>query len=69
MSVITTLGPVVNGGEKVFLNGTTMDDMVKRAHAINNSHVRYVLGAFDKILHGGSIWIGHRYALYFILHK
>ena len=32
-----------------------MDDTVKRAHVINNSHVTCVLGDFDKILHKGSI--------------
>ena len=48
MSVIVTLGPVVNGGENVLLNGITMDEIVKISNVINNSHVRCVLGAFEK---------------------
>ena len=47
----------------------TMDDMVKIAHVLNNSHVRCVVVAFDKSLHEGYIWVGHRDALSFILHK
>ena len=28
-----------------------MDDIGKGAHVLENSHGRYVVGAFDKILH------------------
>ena len=28
-----------------------------------------VIGSFDKVLHEGLIWTGHRYVLLFILHK
>ena len=28
-----------------------------------------MVGPYDKILHNGSIWTGHRYVLSFILHK
>ena len=33
-----------------------MNDTAKRAHVIKNSHGSCVVGAFDKILHEGSIW-------------
>ena len=36
---------------------------------MNHLHGRWVVGPFDKILHEGSIWTGHRSVLYFILHK
>ena len=32
-----------------------MDDMVKKAHVIDNSHIRCVLVDLDKILHKGFI--------------
>ena len=41
----------------------------KRAHVLNHSYGRCVIGAFDKNLHEGSIWTGHRAVLLFILHK
>ena len=47
----------------------TINDMVKITHIPNNSRIRCVLGAFDKSLHGGSIWVGHGDALSFILQK
>ena len=46
-----------------------MNDIGKRAHVLNNSHGKCVDGAFDKILHEGSIWADHRTVLLFILHK
>ena len=46
-----------------------MNDIGKRAHVLKHSHGRYVVGAFDKILHDGSIWTGNREVLSFILHK
>ena len=49
--------------------GENMNDIVKRAHVLKHSHGRCVVGSFDKILHEGSIWNGHRALLLFILHK
>ena len=46
-----------------------MIDIGKIAHVLKHSHGRCVVGAFDKSLHDGSIWAGHRAVLYFILHK
>ena len=51
-----------------YFNGRNMNDMSKIAHGIKHSHGRCVVGAFDKILHEGNIWTGHRAVLYFILH-
>ena len=45
-----------------------MNDIVKRAHVMKNSHGRCVVGAYDKILHEGYIWTGHRSVLSFMLH-
>ena len=45
---------------KQFFYEMTMNDKGKRAHVLNNSHGRYVFGAFDKIWHRGSIWNGTR---------
>ena len=42
-----------------------MNDIEKRA--LENSHGRYVVVAFYKILHKGSIWPGPRAVLYFII--
>ena len=67
--VITILGTDVNGGETVFYDGENMNDIGKRAHVLKHSHGRCVIGSFDKILHEGSIWTGHRAVLSFILHK
>ena len=53
----------------MFLFGMTINDIGKRAHVLKHSHVRCVVGDFDKILHEGSIWNGTRAVLYFILHK
>ena len=68
-SVITILETYVNGGEKVFYDRDNMNDIGKRAHVLNHSHGGCVFGGFDKILHEGYIWIGHRAVLSFILHK
>ena len=46
-----------------------INDIGKRAHVLKNSHGRCVAGAFDKNLHEGYIWNGHRAVLYFILLK
>ena len=46
-----------------------MNDIGKRAHVLNHSHRRWVVGSLDKNLHGGFIWTGHRSVLYFILHR
>ena len=46
-----------------------MNDIGKRAHVLKYSHGRFVVGAFDKILHEGSIWTVHRAVLSFILQK
>ena len=67
--VIIILGTDVNGGETFFYDGDNMNDIGKRAHALNHSHRRCVIGALDKILHEGSIWTGHIALLSFILHK
>ena len=46
-----------------------MNGIGKIAHVLKHSHRKRVVGAFDKILHEGSIWTGHRAVLYFILHR
>ena len=46
-----------------------MNNIGKRAHVMKHSHERCVVGAFDKIIHKGSIWTGHISVLSFILHK
>ena len=67
--VIIILGTDVNGGETVFNDGKNMNDNGKIAHVLKHSHERCVIGYFDKNLHEGSIWNGHRAVLSFILHK
>ena len=47
----------------------TMNYIGKREHFIKNSHGRCLVGAFDKKIHGGSIYTGPRAVLYFILNK
>ena len=54
---------------KHFLYVMTMNDIGKRAHVLKHSQKKYVVGAYDNILHEGSIWTGHRNVLSFILHK
>ena len=67
--MIIILGTDVHGVKSVFLNGKTMNDIGKRAHVIKHSHGRCVVGAFDKILHGGYIWNVPRSVPSFILQK
>ena len=69
LSVIIILGTDVDGGETVFNDGENINDIGKRAHVLKHSHGRSVIGSFDKILHKGSIWTGHRDVLSFILNK
>ena len=69
LSVIIILGTDVNGDETVFNDGENMNDIGKGAHVLKHSHGRCVIGAFDKILHEGSIWTGRRAVPSFILHK
>ena len=69
LSVIIILGYNVNGGEKVFNDGENMNAIREKAHVLKHSHGRCVIGYFDKNLHEGSIWTGHRAVLSFILHK
>ena len=47
----------------------TMNDIWKIAHVLNNSHIRCVFGAFDKISHEGYIWNETRAVFSFILQK
>ena len=54
---------------KKLFNGMTMNDIGKRSHVLKHSHESFVVGTFDKILHEGYIWTGHRTDLSFILHK
>ena len=67
--VVIILGTDVNCGETVFYDGENMNDIVKRAHVLKHSHGRCVIGYFDKNLHEGSIWTGHRAVLSFILYR
>ena len=67
--MIIILGTYVNGVKTVFYDGDNMNDIGKRAHVLKYSHVRWVIGDFDKNLHKGSIWIGHGAFISFILHK
>ena len=46
-----------------------MNDIGKITYVMKHSHGKCVVGAFDKILHEGSIWTGHRDFLSFIHHK
>ena len=49
------MGEDVHCGETVFYDGDKMNENGKRAHVLKHSHGRFLVGAFDKILHGGSI--------------
>ena len=69
LSVIIILGTDVHGGETVFFNRQNINDIGKRAHVLKHSHGRCVIGSFDKMLHEGSLWTGHRAVLSFILQK
>ena len=69
LSVIIILGKHFHGGETVFYDGEDMNEIGKIAHVMKHSHGRCVVGPFDKILHEGSIWTGHRAVLSFVFHK
>ena len=69
LSVIIILGANVHGGEIVLNDGDNLNDIGKRAHLLNNSHGRFVVDPFDKLLHEGSICNFHRSVLYFIIDK
>ena len=55
--------------KQFFYDGENMNEIGKIAHVLKHSRGRCVIGAFDKILHEGSIWNGHRDVLPFILQK
>ena len=63
------LGTYVCVGKTVLHNGTKMNDIQEKAHVLNYSHGRCVVGAFDTILQLGSIWTGHSSVLSFIFQK
>ena len=67
--MIIILGTDVHGGETVFFDGENLNDVGKRAHVLKHSHGRCVIGSFDKILHEGSLWTGHRAVISFISDK
>ena len=46
-----------------------MNDIRKRAHVLNHSCLRCMVGPFNNILYEGSICTVHRAVLSFILHK
>ena len=46
-----------------------MNNIRKISHVLKHSRGSCVVGAFDKMLHKGSIWTGHRAGISFILHK
>ena len=69
LSVIIILVTDVHGGETVFLNGMTMNEIGKIAHFLKHSHGRCVVGAFYKILHEVSIWTITRTVLSLSLQK
>ena len=54
---------------KKFIAREKMNDIGKIVHVMKHSHGRCVVGAFDKNLHEGSIWNGHRYVISLISHK
>ena len=67
LSAIIILGIYVNGGGTVFYDGENMNDIGKRAHLLNHSHGRCVIGSFDIFFHEGSIRTGNKAFLSFIL--
>ena len=69
MPVLIILGANIHGDETVFYDRENMKEIGKISDVLKHSHGSCVIGAFDKILHEGSIWTGHRAVLYFILHK
>ena len=69
LSVIIILRTHVHGGETGLYDGENVNDIGKIAHVLKNSHGRCVVGPFDKVLNEIYIWTGHRYVIYFTLHK
>ena len=65
LSVIIILGTDAHGGETVFKNGMTMNDIWKTEHVLNHSNGRCVVGASDKNLYEGYISNGTRAVLFF----
>ena len=60
LSVIIIMRKYFDGG--VFLlNGMNTNDTGKRAHVLKHSHKSFLVVAFDKLLHKGSMWKVNRY--------
>ena len=69
VSVIIKLGKYISGGETLFNDGVKPSEFGSRAHTLKNLHGRMVFGPFEKVFHEGTLWIGYRAVISFILKK
>ena len=69
VSVITTLGKGIIGGDTMFYDGVKSCEFGNRAHILKHSHGRMVFGPFEKVFHEGTLWSGYRSVISFILEK
>ena len=52
----------------MFYDGVKTSDLGSRVHVLKNLHGRMIFGPFEK-KNEGTLWRGHRAAIYFILTK
>ena len=69
VSVIITLGENISGGEAMFYDRVKTSDLGSRAHVLKHLHGIIIFGPFETFPHEGTIWIGYRSVISFILSK
>ena len=65
--VIITMGGNISGGDTMFYYGVKTSDLGSRFHVLEHLHGRMMFGPFEEKIHEGTLWIGHRSVIYFIL--
>ena len=69
VSVIITVGKYISGGNTMFYDGVKTSDLGIRAPILKKLHGRMIFGPFEKVFHEGTLWIGYRAVISFIVTK
>ena len=68
-SVIITLVKYIRGGYTVFYDVVETSNLGSRAHVLKHLHAIMIFSIFEKKIHEGNFWRGHRAVISFILKK
>ena len=67
--VIINMEIYIRGGDTVFYDGLKPSDLGSRYHVLKHLHGRMIFGPFEKEIHEGTLFRGHRAVISFIITK